>query len=87
MGCVTLRNFVVIINGDPSNLFKDSRGLRQGCPLSHFLFFLIVEGLSKLIHRAWLEGAIKEVLVASLVLLMCLLFVDYVLLFGEGSQS
>ena len=36
-----------LINGRPSELFKACRGLHQGCPISHFLYFLTVESLSR----------------------------------------
>lgn len=40
MGCVNSANFVVLVNGEPTDFFKISRGLRQGCHLSP-LFFLL----------------------------------------------
>jgi hypothetical protein len=85
MGCVTLANFSVLNNGYPSKNFKGSRGLRQGCLLSTFLFSLVVEGLSRLIHVARVDGSIKGVLVVQHARLTHLLFIDDFLLFWGGT--
>jgi hypothetical protein len=65
--------------------FKASRGLRQGCPLSPFLFLLIVESLSRLLNFVRHEGSIKGILVVEVTKITHFLFVDGVLLFGDGS--
>ena len=41
----------VLINGPVSNVFKTTRGLRQGDPLSTILFNVVAEGLNVLVQR------------------------------------
>lgn len=50
--CVMSASASVLINGSPSYLFELKRGLRQGDPLSPFLFNLAVEPLNLLFQKA-----------------------------------
>ena len=51
----------IIINGSPIKPFKMERGLRQGDPLSPFLFVLVGEVLNKLLHKVENIGLIKGI--------------------------
>ena len=65
MKCVTSVTYSLVVNGKQSGHIIPSRGLRQGDPLSPYLFLLCGEGLSKLLKSATEEGSIHGVVVAS----------------------
>ncbi|GJU50290.1 RNA-directed DNA polymerase, eukaryota, reverse transcriptase zinc-binding domain protein [Tanacetum coccineum] len=51
MQCVTTAGFTININGDKVGYFKGGRGLRQGDPISPYLFTLIMEVFSLMLKR------------------------------------
>ncbi|PNX68655.1 receptor-like kinase, partial [Trifolium pratense] len=48
--CMGTATAFVLVNGSPTDEFPLERGLRQGDPLSHFLFLLAAEGLNILME-------------------------------------
>ena len=52
MKCVSTISFSVLINGSPHGHITPSRGIRQGDPLSPYLFIFCVEVLSHMMHQA-----------------------------------
>lgn len=59
--CVTTVSYSIKINGALSPSFKPERGLRQGDPLSPYLFLLCAEGFLALLHKAEADGLISGV--------------------------
>jgi hypothetical protein len=55
-------SFGIMLNGEDSSYFKTGKGLRQGDPLSPFLFNLVGDGLSKMLAKATNEGLVKGLL-------------------------
>lgn len=65
MNCVTNVTTSMLWNGEALEEFSPGRGLRQGDPLSPFLFVLHMERLSALINTKAEEGTWKGIKVSN----------------------
>ena len=58
--CISSASFSILLNGEPTAGFSATRGIRQGCPLSHYLFVVAINELSislqNHLHNANLTG-------------------------------
>lgn len=78
----------MIINGSPASEFKISKGVRQGDPLSQFLFIIVMEGLNVALEAAKDNGLFKGVQIPNGVPTLSHLFYSDDLIFvGEWSRS
>ncbi|GJX60728.1 RNA-directed DNA polymerase, eukaryota [Tanacetum coccineum] len=59
MACLQSARTSILVNGSPTKEFFIKRGLRQGGPLSPFLFILVMEGLHAVLKDAHQSRLIK----------------------------
>ena len=62
--CMSSVTFSFNINGESRDFVKPTRGIRQGDPLSPYLFLLVTEGFSNLLKKAMQEQRLIELKVA-----------------------
>lgn len=73
--CVITTTFVDLINGVAYGSIHTSRGLRQGNPLSPYLFLLCAKELSNLINTIYLKGLLSGIPISHLYVPISYLFV------------
>jgi len=88
MHCVSSPTFSILWNGNKMPSFKPSHGLRQGDPLSPYLFIICMEKLFVTISNAVLQGNWEPICISSGgPQISHLLFADDVLLFMKARNS
>ena len=86
MLCISTVSHSILINGAPTGFIKPTRGIRQGDPLSPFLFLLCIEGLHGLLSQvASREDIHSFSLSRRSPSLTHLLFADDILLFCRSN--
>ena len=85
--CITTSRISLLFNGSPYKPFKMGRGLRQGDPLSPFLFVLVAEVLNKILIQTANMGLFKGLQIGGKrETLTHLQFADDTLLFCEANE-
>jgi hypothetical protein len=86
--CISTVQFTLLLNGTKSSSFTPARGLRQGDPLSPYLFIMCADVLARLINREVARGSIKGVkLGLGAAAISKLFYADDVLLFCGAKIS
>ncbi|XP_071714730.1 uncharacterized protein [Rutidosis leptorrhynchoides] len=88
LNCLKSASISILVNGSPTREFTLGRGVRQGDPLSPFLFILAAEGLNILTKAALDKGLFKGIEVGrEKVLVSHLQYANDTIFFGEWSRS
>ncbi|XP_057444772.1 uncharacterized protein LOC130737018 [Lotus japonicus] len=85
LNCVSLSSFQIMFNGSKTDSFTPTRGIRQGDPLSPYLFVLCMERLAHHIQREVDNSNWKPIYLSKHgPPITHLFFADDLLLFGEA---
>lgn len=88
MRCISSVSYFILINGRPLSPLFPSRGLRQGDPLSPYLFLLCAEAFSDMFRKAEMRGLIHGAFICrSAPPISHIFFADDSLIFGRASQE
>lgn len=86
--CVTSVSFKVKCNDEMLEPFRPSKGLRQGDPLSPYLFLFVADGLASLLRKEVLGGSLNPLKVAwNSPGILNFLFADDSLLFFKATAQ
>ncbi|GKV15204.1 hypothetical protein SLEP1_g26006 [Rubroshorea leprosula] len=86
--CLSTARISVLVNGSPTKEFEMGKGLRQGDPLSPFLFLMIAEGLQGLVKRAVKEEMLHGIEIGKKGLSVSLLqFADDTIIMGKADAE
>lgn len=85
--CITTPTFSVSVNGVSGGYLKSSQGLRQGDPLSPYLFVLAMEVFSRLLSSRFDTGYITYHPKAADINMSHLMFANDVMIFFDGGSS
>ncbi|PNX81845.1 cysteine-rich receptor-like protein kinase [Trifolium pratense] len=83
--CIFNSSMSVLINGSPTEDFTVGKGLRQGDPLSPFLFLIAAEGLTGMVNKAVDIGKFAGFMVNDSIQFQILQFADDTILMGDSS--
>ena len=86
-GTLNLAKASILVNGSPTAEFSFYRGLKQGDPLSPFLFILIMESLHLSMVRASSNGMFRGLCLNGFLSVSHLFYADDAMFIGEWSQD
>ena len=87
MRCISAPSVYVLINGVAKGLIQPQRGLRQGCPLSPYLFIICAEVFTNLLKQAESNQLIHGLKFSRDLSITHLLFADDSLVFTRATKE
>ncbi|GKV27199.1 hypothetical protein SLEP1_g36397 [Rubroshorea leprosula] len=86
--CLRTSSLSVLVNGSLSRQFEVSKGLKEGDPLSPFLFLIVVEGLNGIIKSTVEKGLFKGIEVGQNgVRFSYIQLADDIIMFGKATEK
>jgi hypothetical protein len=84
--CISSQTFSIIISGQPFSRFHSNRGIRQGCPMSPYLFVLTINELSIALQEAMSTNSFAGITLGpNCPSIHSLLFADDLLVCGQAT--
>ena len=84
--CICSPSFSVLVNGSPNGMIKSNRGLRQGDPLSPYLFSLVMEAFTLALESGLRRGRWESYCLKGCPTISHLLFADDILIFLKPTK-
>uniref|UniRef100_A0A803LLL4 Uncharacterized protein n=1 Tax=Chenopodium quinoa TaxID=63459 RepID=A0A803LLL4_CHEQI len=85
LSCITTPSISILWNGEITEEFTPSRGIRQGNPLSSYIFVLCLERLSLMIEHKFSLGLWSPIKIDKDINISHLFYADDVFLFAKAS--
>ncbi|GJR57534.1 RNA-directed DNA polymerase, eukaryota [Tanacetum coccineum] len=86
-GCLTSAMGSILVNGSPTSEFKFHKGLKQGDPLSPFLFILVMESLHLSFNNILNAGLFKGIRIDDSLTLSHLFYADDAVFIGKWDRA